>query len=250
MIDGIKAAFAGVGAALQSREVWRSYALIALAILVLSVGLDVLGIWGIRSLTQPSPGAAWWLVALIKIARVLGIVVVLLLAPLISIFAINILVPVFNEVPFLAGMRIHAPERADQLASQQGLDTVSSIVLSLVRLAILIAFNVFAFALTFVPVIGVVLGPVVGLVLTARMLGWELLDPYFVRMGMRMDAQRQVVRAHRAGVIGFGLPFALLFAIPVLGPLCFAWAQAAAARLVTDVIEAQRPDADDPPTRR
>lgn len=245
-IDGIRAAFAGVGTALGSREVWRSYALIALAVLVLSVGLDVLGIWGIRSLTQTAPDAAWWILALVKVARILGILLVVLLAPLISIFAINILVPVFNEVPFLAGMRSFAPERAEELAALEGLDTVSSIVLSLFRLGVLLGFNLFAFALSFIPVVGVVIGPVTGLLLTARQLGWELLDPYFVKLGMRMDAQRAVVRAHRGAIIGFGLPFALLFAVPVLGPLCFAWAQAAAARLVVDVIEATPPATADP----
>lgn len=237
MFDGIKAAFAGIGLALTSREVWRSYALIALGILVVSVGLDVLGVWGLRSLTQVAPDAHWLVVMAMGTLRVLGIALILLLSPLISIFLANVLVPVFNEIPFLAGMRTIAPERAAELEAMEGLKPVESIVLSLLRLAVLLGFNLFAFALSFIPVVGVVLGPLVGLILTARQLGWELLDPYFNRLGMKMDPQRDLIRRHRGAIIGFGLPFALLFAIPFVGPLCFAWSQAAAARLVVDVIE-------------
>lgn len=248
MLDGLKAAFTGIGLALGSREVWRSYILIVLGILVVSIGLDVLGIWGLRSLTQVSPDAHWLAVAAMRTLRILGSALVLLLSPLISIFLVNVLVPVFNEIPFLAGMRAIAPARAAELEATEGLRPVESIVLSLVRLAVLLCFNAFAFALSFIPVVGVVLGPAVGLVLTARQLGWELLDPYFNRLGMKMDPQRDLVRRHRSAIIGFGLPFAVLFAVPFVGPLCFAWAQAAAARLVIDVIEAPGPDAVAPPS--
>ena len=91
--------------------------------------------------------------------------------------------------------------------------------------------------LALVPVLGVLLGPLAQLWFGSRMLSWELLDPYFERRGLDHANQRATMRAHRATMFGFGAPWTLLLAIPILGPLGFGLAQAGAALLVAEVLE-------------
>ncbi|NJK32509.1 MAG: EI24 domain-containing protein, partial [Deltaproteobacteria bacterium] len=80
-----------------------------------------------------------------------------------------------------------------------------------------------------VPVVGSIAGAIGQTWLTARTVGWELVDPYFDRLGMGWSEQREFVREHRRSLLGFGLPLSLILAIPLVGPLLFGLAQAAAA---------------------
>ena len=54
---------------------------------------------------------------------------------------------------------------------------------------------------------------------------------------MRWEAQRDYLQSHRPALIGFGLPWSAVFAIPLVGALVFGLAQAAAAVLVAEVLE-------------
>jgi CysZ protein len=95
------------------------------------------------------------------------------------------------------------------------------------------------FMLACVPLIGAVAGPLAQLWFTARMLSWELLDVYFERRGLDYAGQRALLKAHRGAMFGFGAPWTLVIAVPIVGPLGFGLAQAAAALLVTEVLEAK-----------
>ena len=73
--------------------------------------------------------------------------------------------------------------------------------------------------------------------LAAHTLGGEVLDPLMSKRGLGYDAQEEFLRRHRSSVVGFAAPFCLLLAIPFVGALLFALAQAAVAVLVVDVLE-------------
>ena len=235
--SGARAALRGLSLAWQSPEVRRTYVQLVIALLGISVVLDVFGIWAVLHWT--SGGAeSWWAAVGLILLRVAGIAVVLLVAPVLALFTVNFAFSFLSERVFLAGLRLAAPQRAEALAQAEGLPTSASMADSFVRTLLFFSLSLGTFALAFVPVVGAVLAPVLQAYWTARALGWELLDTWFDKQRMRFDDQHAFVRRNRTAVVGFGLPFAMIMAIPVLGPLAFGLAQAAAGVLVAEVLEA------------
>lgn len=234
---GVSAALSGMRLSSRSTELRRTYLQLVLALFVGATVLDVLGIWTVLHLIPIGDGASWWEVVLLWVGRVIGIGVVLLAAPLVGLALVNLLFPFLGERVFLAAMRVVSPARAEQLAAQPGLPLSTALGVAVLRLLWFVALSVGAFLVSFVPVAGQVLGPVLQGYLGARGLAWELLDPYLDKLGLRFSEQRAFVAAHRPALVGFGLPLTFLMAIPLVGPLLFGLAQGAAAQLVVEVIE-------------
>ncbi|ACY12820.1 EI24 domain-containing protein [Haliangium ochraceum] len=260
MLRGVFAALGGLRAALGNRAVYAVYFRFTLTLLVLSLvllgGLGALVWW----LTEPASaqgaaasaqGAAaadqggllaeYGLDALVGgglwVLRVLGLLIAALASPLIAFLLIGIVFPVFAETLFFAGLRVMAPKRAHELEAAPGLAFLPSLWKSLRLLLHLLGYTVIALLLGIIPVVGVVLGPVVQFWGTGKVLGWELLDPYFSKRSMRYPAQREYVGARGFAFVGFGLPWMLVLAIPVIGPLLFGLAQASAPALLVRVLE-------------
>jgi len=231
-VSGAVLALRGLRLALGNREVRKIYLRLALALMLTSIVLVAgLGyaIWALI----PAPESlllAWTL-------RIVGTVLTLLAAPLLALFVVNIVFPFLGEDVFLAGLRAVDPARADELAAAEGTGFAASTANSLRRLLYFVGVTLLSFMLALVPVLGAVLGPLAQLWFGSRMLSWELLDPYFDRRGLDHAGQRATMKAHRSAMFGFGVPWTLLLAIPIVGPLGFGLAQAAAALLVTDVLE-------------
>jgi uncharacterized protein involved in cysteine biosynthesis len=236
--QGISAALRGFRLAFGNADVRKSYLKVVLSLLLITVTLDVGGIWGLWSATGWDDTTAGWLVFVFVVARIVGVLGILVATPVIAIFVMNILMPIFNEGPFLAGVRALDPRRAEQLVEGDNLSIPHQIRISLVRLLLFLFLSLAAFAVSFIPVAGQICGPILGAYFTSRALGWELLDPYFAFSNMDYDRQVEFLGRHHASVVGFGLPFALMFAIPLVGPLLFVLAQASAATLVCEVLEA------------
>lgn len=234
---GFSAALRGLRLAFGNADVRRSYVKIVLALLTITLAIDGGGIWTLWWATGWDDATSGWLVAAFVVARVIGIIGILLIAPLLAIFTMNIVMPLFNEGPFLAGVRAIDPERARQLEESENLSIPHQIKISFVRLLLFMFLSLLAFVVSFIPVVGQVAGPGMGTYFTARALGWELLDPYFAFTNTSYQAQVEFLGRHHSTVVGFGLPFALLFAIPIVGPLVFVMAQAAAATLVCELLE-------------
>jgi uncharacterized protein involved in cysteine biosynthesis len=201
------------------------------------VALDIAGIWTVLHFTGGSGDEEWWGRIGLLLLRIAGIGIVLLAAPVLAMFVSNTLFPVLAERVFLAGMRAVDPARADELAALPGLPLRIAIGQNLIRMLMFIGLSVGAFALSFVPVVGSIGGPVLQVYFTARALGWELLDPYFEKLEYRFDAQHRFVREHRAPLVGFALPYSLVMAIPILGPFAFGIAQAAAGVFTREILE-------------
>lgn len=234
---GFSAAWSGMRLASHSAELRRTYVQLVLALLVTATLLDVAGIWAVLHLTPIGDDTAWWELVLLWVVRVVGIVVVLLAAPLVGLGVVNLAFPFLGERVFLAAMRVVSPARAEQLAALPGLPLATAMGVAALRLLVFVATGVVAFVVSLVPVVGQVLGPVLQGYLGARGLAWELLDPYLDKLQLGFSAQRAFVAAHRPALVGFGLPLMLVMAIPVVGPLSFGLAQGAAALLVVEVIE-------------
>lgn len=235
VVSGVSLALRGLRLALASSAVRRLYLRLALALTV-TAALLVAGLGYVIWAVIPAPTSAW-LAVLAWSLRVVATAVTLLVAPLLALFLVNIVLPFLGEDVFLAGLRAVDPARADELAAARGTALATAVGSSVRRLLYFVGVSVAIFGVALVPVFGVVLGPLAQLWFTARMLSWELLDPYFERRGIDYGGQRAAMKAHRATMFGFGAPWAMLLAIPVVGPLGFGLAQAGAALLVREVLE-------------
>ncbi|MEE9382094.1 MAG: EI24 domain-containing protein [Nannocystaceae bacterium] len=232
--QGLSSAFAGLRLALGNAEVRLAYIRVVAAILLFTMILNAAALWLVWApvLETTNEGLGWDLLLRIPLT-----LVVLLISPFVALIATNLLFPLFNMALFMAGLRIVAPERAVQLSSQPGIGLRASATCSLIRLLLFLAMAGLAFGMSLLPVVGWILGPVAQVYVSARALSWELLDPYFDKLGYGYARQKVFIRRHRSPLLGFGLPYALVFAIPLLGPLIFGFAQASAAVLVTRAIE-------------
>ncbi len=243
---GFRAAGRGVRTVLETPEIGKTYLQLVAALFVLVAALDVAGIWAVLHFTPVDGAETWWTLIGLWLLRIAGLAIVVLAAPIIALFTVNTAFPFLGERVFLAGVRAVSPDRADQLAALEGLPLRVSVPQNLIRMAMFIGLSIFAFAVSFIPLVGAVLGPLLQVYFTARAFGWELLDPYFEKLEVRFDAQRDFVRHHRAALVGFSLPFSLVMSLPLVGPLVFGVAQAAAGTLVVEVLErrqAPRPEA-------
>ncbi|MBV1857428.1 MAG: EI24 domain-containing protein [Nannocystaceae bacterium] len=235
---GLRAAGRGVRRVLETPEIGKTYLQLVAVLFVLAGVLSAGGIWVVLRFTPIDGTESWWLLAGMWVARVAGMLLVALVCPILALFTANILFPVLGERVFLAGVRAVSPKRADELAALEGLPLWVSVPQNLIRMALFIGLSIFAFAVSMIPVAGVVLGPALQVYFTSRALGWELLDPYFEKLDVRFDAQHAFVKEHRGPLVGFALPFSLAMSIPLVGPLLFGVAQAAAGTLVVEVFEA------------
>jgi CysZ protein len=225
---GVQAAFEGIKVAFRDPGVRKAYLRVMLGMLALTLVIDALGLWWLFTWVDPSAAEEAWMGLIHWLLRILGSAVILLVAPLIAILIMNIAFPFFNEPVFMAGLRAQDPERADRVAAGPGMPLRASALIAAFRLVRFLGMTLGFVLLGFIPIVGGILGTIGQAWLTARTVSWELMDPYFDRLDIRWDGQREFVTQHRDALLGFGLPLGLLLAIPLLGPLLFGWVQGAA----------------------
>ena len=229
---GFRAAVDGMKLALRSKDVGRAYLRIAAVIFMMTLAVDTAAIWTLFHFTVAAADAPLWLIVLLWAARVIGSVGALLIGPLVAIFLVNIAFPMFNKGVFLAGLRLVDPERADALEAKPGMPLGASIAIPLWRLVKFVLLSLGLLALGLVPVVGSIAAAILQTWLTAKTVAWELMDPYFDCLDIRYAEQKQFVARMQKPLLGFGVPVSLVFAIPLVGPLGFGLAQAAAATFV------------------
>ena len=220
----------------SNADVRRSHRQLLLAALALCAAIDAAGIAAIAHWTQVDPGGSALLATGLIALRALGVAALLLATPLLVLAGMRMVLPLLGERVFLAALRSLDPALAGRLEASPGLPLWVSLLNSLRRLGRFAGLTALLLTLSLVPGAAVITGPL-QLYFTARALAWELLDPYLERRGLRLREQRRFVAEQRAALVGFGLPLALLLAVPLLGPLLFGLAQAAAAQLVHDALD-------------
>ena len=237
---GLAAAAAGLRLAVTRPAVRRAYAAIVGALWLLTTALQVGGLWLLWHLSAPGAdpvgGLAWLALWLLRIG---GGLIILLAAPVLAVLAVNLALPMLGERIFLAALDGAAPGLAADLRSRPGRPLLASMAASARRLLRFVALTALAAAVGLVPVAGGLAGPALAAYAGAHLLTRELLDPYFDRAGLDEATSRQILRRTRHALLGFGLPYSLAMAVPLVGPLLFGLAQAAAAALVTRVVAPQ-----------
>ena len=235
---GARAALGGLSLALGEATVRKTYLQLALALLATTLLLYGACGWAVWELTDRD--SAWWIPV-----RIAGLVIVLLATPVVALHLVHALFPLFSERLVLASLRARGSRCADGLVAGEGLPLLVSVGISLRRLLRFLGLSLGVLALSLIPVVGALIGPPLQVLLSARMLSGELLDPYLSMKGYRWKQQRAYLKAHRSALVGFGLPWTALFALPLVGALVFGLAQSAVARLVSDVLEPDPPVAPD-----
>ena len=234
---GLQLAGRGLQIALASAEVRRAYVQLAVALMVLAAVLTVALGWLLWWLV-PVDGDMSWVTWLGRWAlRVGGALLALVAAPMAALFVVNLGLPFLGDRVFMAGLRAADPGAVARLERSAELGLVASSVGGLRRALSFLGVTLALGALALVPFIGPVLGPPLQLAYAARTLSWELLDPYFERAGHDYPRQKRVIVARRATLVGFGLPWVAVMAVPFVGPLVFGLAQAAVAAVVLEDLE-------------
>ncbi|MEM7248399.1 MAG: EI24 domain-containing protein [Acidobacteriota bacterium] len=230
-LDGLSAALRGARMAWQSKAMRRTYLQLVLAILggtlLLQGGLGLL-VW---RFTDIEPSRFWW-----TLLRWTLLFVVLVASPAISFVVIRLGVPLLSERVLLAALKERHPNLHAELLEREGLSTWRSLRISLGRLIRYVLCLAGLLVLSFVPLVGALVVVPLKLLLTAWVLGSELLDPYMSLSGMNGSHQRQWLHEHRATVVGFGLTFSLFLAVPLVGIFSVALGQSAAAVLLGEVL--------------
>lgn len=235
MWRGAGAVAKGLSAVYKDKEVRKTYRIIVLGLLVVSLFFNLIGGYAVWYFTQAKSDAATWVLWGLFLLRFLGWFAVLLISPLIAITTCNILFPVFSEIPFFAGLSSLNAERGAALKARTGLGTKAAILNSVRRFAEFGLISLGIFLLGLVPIVGPLMAPPLQLYFTAKTVGWEMMDPYFDRLRLSSTEQRTVVRRYSAEMLGIGLVCSPLLAIPFFGPLLFGLVQAGSANFVLNV---------------
>lgn len=237
ILRGARLAFRGTLHAFRRGRVLRT----CWPLYLTSLALTLLAQGGLVALvlrfTRGDDAHAWWAVAGMVALRFLGILASLVAGAIIGTLLTAIFVPLLTERIFYESWRGLDAARADALASAEGLTLKQEIVHGIRRLARFLPRLAGAFLLSFVPLLGLALGPAAQAYVSARFLSWELLEPWFSRRAAGWDEQVDLLKQKRWILIGFGLPFIPALAIPLLGPFLFTVAQAAAPVLVREECE-------------
>lgn len=235
---GLALAGRGLRVALSSAEVRRTYLRLAAVLVVLAVTLSVVLAGVVWWLVPVEGDMSWWTWLGHWALRLAGTALALVAAPMLSLFVCNVGLPFLADAVFMAGVRAADPALAARLEKGAEVGFFAGVGDSVRRLLYFIGVTALLIGVGLVPVVGAVVGTVLQVWFASRMLSWELLDPYFERTGRGYAAQRELVRARRSTMAGFGLVWTLVMALPVFGPLLFGLAQAAVASLVVEDLEA------------
>ncbi|WP_350347590.1 EI24 domain-containing protein [Agromyces sp. G08B096] len=92
-----------------------------------------------------------------------------------------------------------------------------------------------------IPVVGGVIGAVLGVVLTGRLLARELITRAFEARGLRPETRRALLRSRRWRVLGFGVATQLCFLVPLGAIVTMPAAVAGSTMLARQLLEATPP---------
>lgn len=225
----------GISSVYRDQNVRKTYRFILLGFFALSLVLNLSGGYLVWYFSEPANDAPMWMTWGLYVLRILGWLAVLLVSPLVAITTCNIFFPVFSEIPFFAGLRSFNAPRAATLQARTGLGTAAAIGTSLRRFSLFLAVSAGCFLLGLIPGVGPLVAPPLQFYFAVRTVSWEMMDPYFDRLGLAFGDQKAVLRKYSAEFIGMGLVCGPLLAIPLLGPLLFGLVQAGSAKFVIDV---------------
>lgn len=125
-------------------------------------------------------------------------------------------------------------------APDGGVGWLRGAVDGLVLVLLGLATTVVVFAIGLLPVVGPIVGPVLGLLVAGRLLAGELVARALAARGMDRAARRQLLAGHRSTMLGFGVVVQLCFFVPFGAVAMMPAAVVGATMLARDVLDAER----------
>jgi CysZ protein len=123
---------------------------------------------------------------------------------------------------------------------EQGMGFWRSVRDSIVLIAAGFATAIGVALIGFVPLVGAVLAPVLGVLLSGRLLATELSSRAFEARDLDRRARRELFQGHRAQLLGFGVATQLCFMIPLGAIFTMPAAVAGSTLLARSVLDARR----------
>lgn len=121
----------------------------------------------------------------------------------------------------------------------RGVGWIRGAIDGLVLVALGIGTAIVVFVVGLLPVIGTVVGAVLGLVVAGRLLAGELVSRPLEARGMDRAARAALMRRHRGAMLGFGVCVQACFFVPFGGILVMPAAVAGATYLAREALEGQ-----------
>jgi CysZ protein len=223
----------------------RSYGLGLLPGLVTLVlyaaALVALVVWSDDFVAWATPFADGWGQTWLTLFRTL-------LQALLFALALFLAVITFTAVTLLVGQPFYEAlsERVDKSRSPDGTAPGSDLPLmrelwisardSVRVLLRVLLFGILLFACGFIPVIGQTVVPVLGFCVSGFFLAEELTAVALQRRGIELKERLVLLRAHRARVLGFGVPLTLAFLVPFVAVFLMPGAVAGATLMARDLL--------------
>lgn len=229
----------GVGFVARRPRLWLFGLLPALLTFVVLAGLLVwLGVSATELASWLTPFAVGWSPAWRDLARVVlavSIMVVAVLAAVLLFVSLTLVIgqPFYDQISRRVDAELGGlpPEAAERWYA----GVWRSLVESLAMLARTLPAGLLVFAVSLIPAVGQVAGPVLGALVGGRFLALELLTPAMERRGQHLAGRLALARAHRAAVYGFGVPTFVVFLVPLLAVVVMPGAVAGATMLAREM---------------
>ncbi|MEU6080967.1 EI24 domain-containing protein [Streptomyces sp. NPDC047108] len=159
-----------------------------------------------------------------------------LLLAVVSFTAVTLLI----GQPFYESLSEQVDISQDGFAPESGLPLWRELLISAVdSIAVLLRVALYAvllFALGFLPLIGQTVVPALGICVSGFFLAEELTAVALQRRGFRLKPRLVMLRRRRMLTLGFGVPLALLFLVPVVAVFLMPGAVAGATLLARDLV--------------
>ncbi len=151
-----------------------------------------------------------------RIVLALALIAGAVLMASLSFIAVTLLIggPFYERIAEIAERRLGLDSSDDGAGPLRSLLRGLGDAVKLVSVALLGA--VALFCLGFVPVVGQIAAPILGVLFGAWVISLEMVGLVFQRRGRGMRQRHRVLRGERATVLGFGVPTYLLCLVPVL----------------------------------
>jgi len=223
----------------------------AIAFVLLAAGLITLGVQLPGLVDWATPFADPWDTGWRNLFRLAVAFVVFAGAAVLAVVTFTALTLVIGD-PFYERIWRAVEEELGGPVPDAGGGFWRTVVDALQLMGLGLVFAVLAALAGLLPVIGTVLGAVVGVLLTGRLLARELIARAFEARGLTLEHRRQLVRAHRWRVLGFGVATQLCFLVPLGAIATMPAAVAGSTMLARGLLDAtgQMPDGRPVPARR
>jgi CysZ protein len=234
----------GVGLLLRGQSLWRRRpalmllgVLPALLVAVVMVGLFVVLLaYADDLVTWATPFADDWSAGVRQALRVLAELVVLVGSGFLFVISFTGLTMAVGD-PFYERIWLAVEHEIGGTVPDRGVGWVRGAADGLVLVGVGLLASAVVFLLGLLPVVGAVIGAVLGVLVSGRALAGELVSRGLEARGLDRRARAALLAPHRGALLGFGVAVQLCFLVPLGAVLVMPGAVAGATYLAREALD-------------